>query len=298
MSYVFNMVGGSGGGSGPSASDAILTVTVPTGSTVTATKGGVTLTPTMWVQAADPTLDCALFVIASSLFDSVNAWTVTATLGTDTASDTVTIDSNEQYDMRLSYHVPIDLYQEVEYIENTGNSFINFNVAPAVNFKAELICCATAQGSNYGSLFGLNNDGNSSGFRVNIGIVSNNKYSLFCGTDPRAEVNKVCELGTMVNLVYEQSANLQTLTIDDVSASKTDSAAARNKCYLFSYYGGSRYYAPGRARHAKITNNGEVVRDMWSCYRISDSVAGMWDKVSETFFVNAGSGTFAVGPDV
>lgn len=102
MSLVFNMVGGgSGGGSGPSASDAILTVTVPTGSTVTATKGGVTLTPTMWVQAADPALDCALFVIAPSMFDAVNAWTVTATLGSKAASDTITINSNKQYDLLI-----------------------------------------------------------------------------------------------------------------------------------------------------------------------------------------------------
>lgn len=96
--------GGSGGGGGPSASDAILTVTVPTGSTVTATKGGVTLTPTMWVQAADATQDCALFVIAPAQFDSVNPWTVTATLDTESATATVLIDSNKQYDVELSYH--------------------------------------------------------------------------------------------------------------------------------------------------------------------------------------------------
>lgn len=103
MSYVFNMIGGGTGGGGPTTSDAILTVTVPTGSTVTMTKGGVTLTPTMWVQAADATLDCALFVIGPSLFDAQNAWTVTASLSGDTASGTVTIDSNEQYDMELRY---------------------------------------------------------------------------------------------------------------------------------------------------------------------------------------------------
>lgn len=111
----------SGGGSGPSASDAILTVTVPTGSTVTATKGGVTLTPTMWVQAADPTLDCALFVISPSLFDSQNAWTVTATLGTDTASDTVTISSNEQYDVYLTFV----LYLIKDGVVQTGFNFSN-----------------------------------------------------------------------------------------------------------------------------------------------------------------------------
>lgn len=94
-----------GGSGGPSSSDAILTVTVPTGSTVTMSKGGVTLTPTMWVQAADNNLDVALFVISPNLFDSQNAWTVTATLETDSASDTVIIDAAAEYEIVLSYGV-------------------------------------------------------------------------------------------------------------------------------------------------------------------------------------------------
>lgn len=113
MSRVFNMVGGGSGGS-LKDTDAILTVTVPTGSTVTAVKGGVTLTPTMWVQAANVTQDCALFVIAPTQFDSVNPWTVTATLGTDSATATVLINSNKQYDMELSYHY---------YLYNRGNQY-------------------------------------------------------------------------------------------------------------------------------------------------------------------------------
>lgn len=104
MSLVLNMVGGgSGGGSGPSASDAILNVTVPTGSAVTMTKGGVTLTPTMWVKAADTSLDCAFFSIPASQFDSTIPWTITATLGTYTTSTTVLITTNREYEFELSY---------------------------------------------------------------------------------------------------------------------------------------------------------------------------------------------------
>lgn len=95
------------GGGGPSASDAILTVTVPTGSTVTMTKSGVTLTPTMWVQAANNTLNCALFVIAPAQFSATTPWTVTATLGTDSATDTVLINSNKRYDVELDYSLHI-----------------------------------------------------------------------------------------------------------------------------------------------------------------------------------------------
>ena len=102
MSLVLNMVGGTGG-AGLKDTDAVLIVTVPTGSTVTATKGGTTLTPTMWVKAADNTLDCALFVISPSLFDAQNPWTVTAMFGTDTASTTVIIDDNKEYEVTIEY---------------------------------------------------------------------------------------------------------------------------------------------------------------------------------------------------
>lgn len=102
--YASAVVSVSGGGGGPTASDAILLVTVPAGSVVTATKGNETLVPTLWVSAADSTLEKALFVIDSSLFDST-PWTVTATQGADTASDTVLITTNKEYEVELSYRL-------------------------------------------------------------------------------------------------------------------------------------------------------------------------------------------------
>lgn len=101
MSMTFNMVGGGGGKL--KNTDAVLIVTVPTGSTCTATKGGTTLTPTMWVKAEDQKLDCAIFSIPASKFDSVTPWTVTATDGTDTASTAVLITTNKEYELSLSY---------------------------------------------------------------------------------------------------------------------------------------------------------------------------------------------------
>lgn len=96
------VVGGGGGGK-LKDTDAVIVATVPTGSTVTATKGGTTLTPTMWVKATDSTLDCAIFSIPASQFDSTTPWTVTATLGTETASETVLITTNKEYEVELSY---------------------------------------------------------------------------------------------------------------------------------------------------------------------------------------------------
>lgn len=92
-----------GGGGKLKNTDAVLIVTVPTGSTVTATKGGTTLTPTMWVKAGDASLDCAIFIISASQFDSVTPWTITATDGTNTASTTVLITTNKAYEVVLKY---------------------------------------------------------------------------------------------------------------------------------------------------------------------------------------------------
>lgn len=104
MSLTMNMVGG--GGSGIPGNRAVLVARIPSGSTVTATKGGVTLTPMMWVSETYPDQDIALFVFTPAQFDSVNPWTITATErppGTGTASTTILITSNKEYEVELSF---------------------------------------------------------------------------------------------------------------------------------------------------------------------------------------------------
>lgn len=101
MSLTLNMVGGGGGGL--KATDALLRVQAPAGSTVTITKGTTTKTDLGHENADDHTVYDYYFIIHASQFDSVNAWTVTATLGAQTKSDTIIIDSADEYDVVLSY---------------------------------------------------------------------------------------------------------------------------------------------------------------------------------------------------
>lgn len=92
-----------GGGGSLQATDAILRVIAPAGSTVTISKGGVTKSDLGHENAADTSLYDYYFIVHQSQFDSVNPWTVTATLGTDTASDTIIINSADEYDVELSF---------------------------------------------------------------------------------------------------------------------------------------------------------------------------------------------------
>lgn len=95
--------GGSGSGGAIKPENAIIIATVPAGSTVTATKGNISLTPTMWTTAADASMDCALFVVPSKYFDSENSWTITSIDGEDNASEDLIINTNKEYSIELQY---------------------------------------------------------------------------------------------------------------------------------------------------------------------------------------------------
>ena len=225
-------------------------------------------------------------------------WTVTATLGSNIASDTVVIDDSKQFDMVLLYHVPPG-YQEVEYIQNTGSAWINFNISPAINFRAVFQACSdVATTDGLGLVY--TSGGDVHAWRANI-MYKNGKYCIFAapGESTAIYIPVAMNYGELVDMEYTQSQGSQIFTVNGISVSLSQTGvSARNACSFFRYQGGQTYYGVGKLRHAELYNDGVLVRDMWSCYRISDSVAGMWDKVSETFFTNAGSGTFVLGADV
>lgn len=100
MSLTINRIGGSGG---ISESNAILMAHVPTGSTVTASKGGVTLTPKMWVSGSTADEDVAMFIFSPAQFDSTTPWTITATDREFTKSASVLIMENKEYEATIIF---------------------------------------------------------------------------------------------------------------------------------------------------------------------------------------------------
>ena len=92
-----------GSGGGLKATDAILRVIAPAGSTVTISKGAVSKSDAGHENHDDSSLFDYYFIIRASQFDSVTPWTVTATLGTQSISDTVIIDSADVYSLVLAY---------------------------------------------------------------------------------------------------------------------------------------------------------------------------------------------------
>lgn len=123
MSLTLNMVGGGSGGL--KATDALLRVQAPAGSTVTITKGTATKTDLGHENADDNSIYDYYFIIHASQFDSVNPWTVTATLNDETSNSTIVIDAADEYDVVLWY--PYWILKNGLFVERTferygGNS--------------------------------------------------------------------------------------------------------------------------------------------------------------------------------
>lgn len=232
----------SGGGSGPSASDAILIVTTSAGSTVTATKGSVSLTPTLWTAAADATQECALFVISAAQFDSSTPWTVTATDGTGTETDTVVIDSNKQYDLLLGYKIWLvkhgvllatftrnsytSLNQLSEYTQMiiSGNNYgrittqAQIDVTDLTALKLKL-CLDTS--NKYGQSF---NDS----YYASIGVGASNPSS-----DSSPNYNKYTKMTTETGLIH----------VDSFTVDLSDQSGLKYVSMLISGWTGSQGYA-------------------------------------------------------
>lgn len=92
-----------GGGASLKPTDAFLRVQAPAGATVTISKGGTTKSDAGHANETDHGIYDYYFIIHQSQFDSINAWTVTATLGGSTESSTIIIDSADEYDVNLAF---------------------------------------------------------------------------------------------------------------------------------------------------------------------------------------------------
>lgn len=74
---------------------------------------------------------------------------------------------------------------------------------------------------------------------------------------------------------------------------KTDIIAHTKSCYLFN---ANNYKYIGKVYYFKMYDNGTLVRDFIPVVRNLDNKPGLYDKVTDTFFTNAGTGDdFIVG---
>lgn len=171
-------------------------------------------------------------------------------------------------------------YTELKYIESTGTQYINTGIYPtSTSFKAEIkyqFTRTTSPGSNREAwVFSIWNG--SSGWR--------------CGCS-----------GTSLNNVGSGFTFNNTLSTNKTIAT-SNACTATSSSYQVVLFGQGESGGPGhisdslfRIYYCKIWNGDALVRDFIPCEY--NGKIGLWDKISETFFANNGTGKFIAGPTI
>lgn len=301
MSLVLNMVGGGSGG-GISGNTAVLEVIAPVGSSVSITDGVTTKTQTSvdgHPVSDRQTVAAYIFPVGS---DELGNWTITATRGTDSNTTIATISAVMDYVVYIGYHVPIDIYQEVEFIQTTGTQYLDLNLTANKNTSFETDFMTMAARSNNPFLaFGRNNQTASK--RGNFSSDATYGFAAWFNNDYRSVVNPytISTYKDHLSGSFSSSGISATVYHNGVTYpySLSYTPGTMDYVYLcFATNGSSPQYGSFRIYNCTILNDNTVQRELFPCYRLSDSVAGMYDKANGVFYTNSGSGTFTVGADI
>ena len=197
-------------------------------------------------------------------------------------------------------------YNSIEYLESTGTQWIDTGfkfTGNVVKYDLVYVIPAALQDK---TLFGASdNNVNWSGLQYyygNDGINNQLRNGLYVGGLSWSATSQDTIGTTYVysltvdrnNLTWNRSKNGSTN-----SGTFTGTVTSNVNVTLFAHNMGNSVVqrAAYRVYSFKITQDGVVVRDFVPA-KDASGVACMYDKVSGTFFYNAGSGNFTAGPDV
>ena len=204
-------------------------------------------------------------------------------------------------------------YQEVEYIESTGKQWINTEFFPTTKTKAEIdIELTELEGGAYKFIMGSRNTTyNTNGYfweifinpskllHVQVGDYGNNRiiqkeYTVIPGARMKISFDPSQKQLFVNDEVIEYFNGdvgdkkvdypmylLTTIYGDEVNMESTKIYAVSAKLYSTTIY-----------------DDDKLVRDFVPCYRKSDGVIGLYDRVENKFYTNSGTGSFQKGEDI
>lgn len=181
-------------------------------------------------------------------------------------------------------------YTQLNYIQSTGTQYIDTGVVPSTALIAEITFACESNGIAENAIFGSAWSASGYFFMVYSGINGFRWHS--CGGYTDAVVS---------DLTAKHIAICQTgkLTLDGVeytfSASGSDST---NAVRLFGVTSNEGYAGAANGIYklyrCKMHNGNTVYRDFIPCKNVS-GVVGLFDIINNTFYTNAGTGTFIGG---
>ena len=184
-------------------------------------------------------------------------------------------------------------YQEVQYIEGDGKQWINTGVTPTVNTVSQIkfMNLEVTGNSIYGCLGSTNDNDDYRFFNASgayyFDLPKATNLRINGGSCPANIVQEI-ELG---NFYIKEINGANILTGTTQTSFTAQGPLALNTWKNNGSISKNRWY------YVKIFEDGEMIRYMVPCYRKSDGVIGMYDRVNDKFYTNDGIGVFAKGPN-
>ena len=203
---------------------------------------------------------------------------------------------------QTSPNLPLE-YQEVEYIKSQNYAWIDTGYVP-LNRPGFYIDMQVDEEQNDAAFAGTR--GTNENWTTFYYIVNNNKWGFRYGTATATQYpTSTVTLGTRhtfsANYLGDMKYKFDGVSFYDIPSAYDIFYETTPTLALFGQKLGGGQIATltsYRLYSCRITEGGEIKRDFVPCYRKSDNVAGLFDKVNGVFYTNAGSGTFIVGADV
>lgn len=197
--------------------------------------------------------------------------------------------------------IPND-YQQVEYIEATGDQYIDTGVSAPNGYRAKLDINFTAYNSDgsYGVVIGNYDNAphrNFLGRGKNTVMLGVNGYTTVNNPMPNNNEWYDVEFCTTTD-----SSKKSYLKVGNTVAWENNGAIGGNTLCsdnLFLFQAKQTVYISAKVRSVKIYNsNDELVRDFVPCYRKTDSEVGLYDTVAGHFYTKARGSALLKGEDI
>ena len=179
-------------------------------------------------------------------------------------------------------------YTELEYIESTGTQYIDTKVKPTVNTKFSFGVYMLEQTGDCIIGNSLNDDNDYRIFNYSGSIYWDFKDSRIIGIAGSFLENTYFEFECGNN--YVKKNGQQVLTGQNISAFIADAN-------IFVFSNGASSGCSGRLYFLKILDGESLIRDFVPCVDPTGAV-GLYDLIGQTFYGNAGTGSFTAGPEV
>ena len=188
-------------------------------------------------------------------------------------------------------------YQKIDYIESTGTQYIDTNYMLKGNLKIDGKVYTSVMRKEM-AVIGTEKEGIEIGFSR-----TNNRFFVFSqnsvGVAPKTSIyDTIIEFTACVT-----NEPRKELILHNIDGGVKDSSTDVNYPYgdnvklnLFQY--NNMFYFYGRLYQLQIYDDDKLVRNFIPCYRKSDNTIGLYDVMNNTFYTNAGTGTFLKGNDV